>query len=141
MILLRLLSILAGGLILVVPPLFLFAGTSGPEFFDARTVLAALAGLALVSFTFFFIGFAGDRMRKSAPLRTLGGVLLALPFAGSAAVLLRGTEVAMLWLSGLLLCVTVVLFVVFVFPASSSRKHRPMRRREPREPKLLPFVR
>jgi hypothetical protein len=139
MILLRLLSILAGGLILIVPPLFLFGGTSGPEYFDGKTVVAALAGLTLVAFTFFFIGFAGDRMRKSAPLRTLGGLLLAVPFAGSAAMLLRAAQVELLWLSGLLLCVTVVLFVAFVFPASGSRKHRPMRRREPREPKLLPF--
>lgn len=140
MILLRLLSIVAGGLILVTPPLFLFVGKAGPEYFDGKTVLGTLAGLALVAFTFLFIGFAGDRMRKSAPLRTLGGLLLAVPFVGSVAVLLRSTDVRLLWLSGVLLCVTVVLFVAFVFPATNSRKHRPLRRREAREPTLLPFV-
>jgi peptidoglycan/LPS O-acetylase OafA/YrhL len=136
MILLRLLSILAGGLILVIPPMFMFAHGTGQQFFDPLTVSIKLAEGALLASSFFFIGFAGDRMRKSGPLRALGALLLAVPFIGGIAMLVRADDEWMLWLAATLICLAAVLFVAFVFPAVGSEKHRPMRRREPREPKL-----
>jgi len=129
MILQRFLSILAGALVLLAPPLFLFSGTSAPAFFDGRTVLMMIAGLVLVASSFFFIGFAGGLMRRSTALRTLGAVLLAVPFTASVAVLWRATEPDLLWLSGLLLCFTVVLCVMVLFPDAGAGAQRSLRAR------------
>lgn len=136
MILLRFLSLLAGGLLLVLPPLFIFGTATKPEFFDGRTVAGMLAGLALLSTSFFFIGLAGDRMRKSATLRTTGALLLALPFLAGLVLLVRANSVPLMVAGAALVALATTLFVGFVFPASGSGKHRPMRRSEAREPKL-----
>jgi hypothetical protein len=125
MILLRFLSILAGGLVLVAPALFMSAGT------DGRTVFGAFAGLALVAGTFFFVGLAGSKIRKSARLRAAAAALLAVPFLGSVGILWRGAQLSTLFASALLCSFVAVLFITFVFPAQHARKHRPMRRREP----------
>jgi hypothetical protein len=130
MILLRLLSILAGCLVMVSPALFLSGGSAGPAFFDGRTVFGVITGLALVAAAFFFVGFAGQQIHKSAQLRAVAGALLAAPFLAGVAVLWRGGGAAILWASALLCCISAVLFIAFVFPAQRSRKHRPMRRRE-----------
>jgi hypothetical protein len=136
MILLRFLAILAGALVMMAPPMFMFAGATGPHFFDGRTVLTAMAGLALVAASFLFIGAAGDRMRKSARLRSIGGLLLAMPLAASCALLWRGNDELELWLGALAFCFAAVLFVAFVFPAVNTRNYRPLRAREAREPRL-----
>ncbi|MFL6673910.1 MAG: hypothetical protein ACJ8LG_11550 [Massilia sp.] len=141
MILLRFLSILAGAVVLVAPPIFMFAGATGPHFFDGSTVLAAMAGLVLVAASFFFVGVAGDRMRKSAQLRVVGGLLLGVPLAAGCAVLWRGNDELQLWLGALAFCFAAVLFVAFVFPAVNARKYRPLRARESREPRLTPLGR
>jgi ABC-type multidrug transport system permease subunit len=130
MILLRFLSILAGCLVMMAPPVLLSEGSGGPRFFDGRTVLVMMAALAVVSASFFYIGFAAKKMRKSATLRAIGALLLAVPFAGSTALLWRGGQPTELWGAGLLFCFTTLLFVAFVFPAGQRHKHRPMRRRE-----------
>jgi hypothetical protein len=130
MILLRCLSILAGCLVMMSPTLFMSGGSSGPAFFDGRTVFGIITGLALVSAAFFFVGFAGRKMRKSARLRGIAGALLAVPFLAGMAVLWRGGGEATLWASAALCIFTTVLFIAFVFPAQHARKHRPMRRRE-----------
>jgi len=130
MILLRFLSMLAGALVLVAPPLFIFSG-SAPTYFDGRTVLIMMLGLTLVAGSFFFIGFAGGRMKKSARVRSIGALLLAAPFTASVAVLWRTTKPELLWLAGLLLCFTVMLFLSVLFPAAGGRRQRSMRAREP----------
>jgi hypothetical protein len=127
MILLRLMAFLAGGLVMVVPPMYL--GSAGGVF-DGSTALKAMLGLAVVASSYFFIGFAGGRMRKSAPLRFVGALLLAVPCAAAGAVLWRGGDEPLLWLSALLFCCTAVLFVTFVLPVERPHKQRPMRRRE-----------
>lgn len=136
MILLRFLSLLAGALLLVLPPLLIFGSAAKPEFYDARTVAGMLAALALLATSFFFIGLAGDRMRKSSALRTIGALLLALPFLAGLALLVRADGVALMVGGALLVTLATTLFAGFVFPAGGSGKHRPMRRREAREPKL-----
>jgi hypothetical protein len=130
MILLRLLSILAGCLVMMSPALFMSGGSSGPASFDGGTVIGAITGLALVSAAFFFVGFAGRKMKKSAHLRATAAALLAVPFLASMVILWRGGQDAELWAAALLCGVSAVLFVAFVFPAQHARKHRPMRRRE-----------
>jgi hypothetical protein len=129
-ILLRVLSVLAGCLVMLAPPMLLAEGSTGPKFFDGRTVMELMAILALMSASFFFFGFTARKMRKSPRLRAIGGLMLTVPFAGSVAMLWRADESAELWAAGLLFFFTTLLFVAFVFPAGRAGKHRPMRRRE-----------
>jgi uncharacterized membrane protein len=93
-------------------------------------------GLSLISGTFLYIALLAPRMRRSIALRVLGGILLMLPAAVSFVVLWERNEAEMLWCGGLLLVVTVLMFISFVFPATSDHRQRPMRARERKEPAL-----
>lgn len=132
MILFRFLSILAGALVLVVPPLFLFSGAPAPELFDGRTVPLMIAGLPLVASSFFFIGLARRPREKSAPLRMLDAAPLAVPFTASVAMLWRADQPGPLWLAGLLLCFSLVLLMMILFPAEDQGQLRSSRAREER---------
>lgn len=134
MIALRMLSLLAGFLVLILPAAVLAdSGTAG---LSGMTVFAGLAGMALVSASFVYIGVAGDRMRRSVRARTQGALLLAVPITGSLGLLASNKDVSILWGSGALLIFSMLLFMGFIFPAVEHRQ-RPMRRRERQEPKLL----
>jgi hypothetical protein len=135
MIFLRLLALLAGGLVLILPPI-VAAGNSHPSL-PAWVAVGGLAGLALVALSFLYIAALGGRMRRSKHTRMLGGLLLLIPAAGGITVLATRTDPALLWSSGLLVTFTMLLFISFVYPASGDRRQRPMRRRERNEPALV----
>jgi peptidoglycan/LPS O-acetylase OafA/YrhL len=134
MIVLRLLALLAGGLVLIMPPLVL--GQSSQAGMPGWIAVGGLAGLALVALSFFYIAALGDRMRRSRQLRTLGGLLLMIPAAAGITMLATRNDAPLLWGSGALLSFTVMMFVSFVYPATPERRQRPMRRRERAEPVL-----
>lgn len=134
MMFLRLLCLLSGVLVLVVPPAMLYpTGAVTPDTAKAALILA---GLVLASSGFFFIGMAGHRMRRSVPLRSLAALLLAVPFAASLAVMWRGGSPAELWACSLMLSFVLVLYVTIVWPVVRAQGHRPLRAREAREPQL-----
>jgi hypothetical protein len=134
MIVLRLLALAAGGLVLILPPL-VAAGTRRPDM-SASLAIGGLAGLALIALSFLYVAAFGDRMRRSARTRTLGGLLLMIPAAASIVMLATRTEIPVLVASGALLSFTVLLFISFVYPAAPDRRQRPMRQRERTEPVL-----
>jgi hypothetical protein len=134
MIVLRLLALAAGGLVLIVPPL-LAAGTRRPDL-PVWVAVGGLAGLALIALSFLYVAALGDRMRRSAQARTLGGLLLMIPAVASIAMLATRSDIPLLWGSGVLLSFTVLLFLSFVYPAAPDRRQRPMRQRERTEPVL-----
>jgi len=136
MIFLRLLALLAGCLVLILPPMVAAAGNSHPGL-PAWVAVGGLAGLALVALSFLYIAALGGRMRRSGHTRMLGGLLLLIPAAGGITVLATRTDPALLWGSGLLVSFTMLLFISFVYPASGDRRQRPMRRRERTEPALV----
>lgn len=134
MIFLRLLSFFIAIAIPMVPPLFLTdVSTTG---MDGWPVVVSLVGICLLSGSFLYIALLAPRMRRSIPLRILGGVLLMLPAALSLVMLWSSSEEEMLWCGGLLLAVTVLMFITFIFPATPDRRQRPMRERERQEPAL-----
>lgn len=135
MIFLRLLALLAGGLVLIVPPMLL-AGSSHPGL-PGWVAVGGLAGLALVALSYLYIAVLGDRMRRSSHARMLGGLLLLIPAVGGITMLATRTDPALLWGSGLLVSFTMLLFLSFVYPAAPDRRQRPMRRRERSEPVLV----
>lgn len=135
MIFLRLLALLAGGLVLILPPALL--SNAGHTGMPAWIVAGGLAGLALVALSFLYIGVLGKRMRRSAHTRMLGGLLLLIPAAAGITVLATRTNAELLWASGILVSFTVLLFISFVYPAAPDRRQRPMRQRERSEPSLV----
>ena len=127
MIALRLLSTLAGFLVLIVPAALLAdTGMSGLNGIAATT---ALLGMALASGIFIYIGMTGNRMRRNARARMLGTALLTVPIAGSLGLMATRHDDAVIWASGVLLGFSLMLFMSFVFPVT-ERRQRPMRRRE-----------
>jgi putative effector of murein hydrolase LrgA (UPF0299 family) len=128
MIVLRLIALLAAGMVLILPPLV--AADASHAAMPGWIAVGGLAGLALVALSFLYIAVLGDRMRRSGHVRTLGGLLLLIPAAVGITTLATRTEAPLLWASGILLSFTVMLFVSFVYPAIPDRRQRPMRRRE-----------
>ena len=135
MILLRLLALLAGGLVFILPPMVL--ANSEHAGLPGWVAIGSLAGLALVALSFLYIAALGDRMRRSGYARVLGGLLLMIPAASGITMLATRTDPALLWASGLLVSFTMLLFISFVYPAAPDRRQRPMRRRERTEPALV----
>jgi hypothetical protein len=135
MIALRLLALLAGGLVLILPPLVL--APSEQTGMPGWVAVGSLAGLALAALSFLYIAALGDRMRRAGQLRTLGGLLLTIPAAAGATMLATRNDAPLLWGSGALLAFTVMMFVSFVYPGTPERRQRPMRRRERSEPVLV----
>jgi hypothetical protein len=127
MIALRLLSVLAGFLVLIVPAALL--ADTGMSGMSGTAAAAALLGMALASGIFIYIGMTGDRMRRNARARMLGAALLTVPVAGSLGLMATRHDDAVIWASGILLAFSLVLFMSFVFPVA-ERRQRPMRRRE-----------
>ncbi|MFC5551148.1 hypothetical protein [Massilia aerilata] len=135
MIFLRLLALLAGSLVLILPPI-VAAGDSHPGM-PGWIAVGGLAGLVLIAASFLYIAAFGDRMRRSTPARAVGGLLLLIPAAAALTMLATRTDEALLWASGTLLSFTVLMVLSFVFPVSHDRRQRPMRQRERLEPALV----
>jgi len=132
---LRLLAILNGGVVLIAAPLYLRSqGTLRGE--DMETVVMGGALLAVIAASFFFVGLAGHRMRKSTILRAIGGMLLAVPLVTAVVMVAETRYEQAVYLCVLMFCMAAVLFVSFVYPGSKVRKHRPMR---PRDTLLDPY--
>ena len=132
---LRLLAILIGGVIVVATPLYLRSqGTLRGE--DMETVVFGCTLLAVIAASFFYIGLAGHRMRKSTPLRIVGGVLLAVPLITGVSIVAEIRYQQAIYLCIAMFCMAAILFVSFVYPGSQVRKHRPMR---PRDSTIDPY--
>jgi Ca2+/Na+ antiporter len=129
---LRLLAIFNGGVVLIAAPLYLRSqGTLRGE--DMETVVGGCVLLAAIAASFFFVGLFGHRMRRSVTLRTVGGLLLAVPLVTGVAMVAETRYLQAVYLCVMMFCMAAVLFVSFVYPGSQVRKHRPMRPRDASE--------
>lgn len=132
---LRLLAILNGGIMLIAAPLYLRSqGTLRGE--DMDTVILGCLLLAVIAASFFYIGLAGHRMRRSVFLRTIGGMLLGVPLVTGVVMVAETRYQEAVYLCVVMFCMAAVLFVSFVYPGSQVRKHRPMRPRDTIDPYL-----
>jgi peptidoglycan/LPS O-acetylase OafA/YrhL len=129
MIFLRLLCLLAGVVILVVPPVMLSA--------DGAVAPTLLLSMLLVSASFFYVGVAGHRVRRSPRLLRQSVALLVLPLLASAFTLWRSTDPAVLWLSGMLLGFTLVVGLVLAYPLLQGPSPRRLRARDTRRNRRL----
>ena len=78
---------------------------------------------------------------KTSSVRKIFAGLLAVPLVGSAVMLWQAGDAAELWSSGTVLCLSLLLYAMFLLPAARPASSRRMRRREPAEPTMLPRVR
>jgi hypothetical protein len=132
---LRLLAILNGSIVLIAAPLYLRSqGTLRGE--DMETVVAGCILLAAIVASFFYIGLVGHRMRRSVPMRTVGGMLLAVPLITGVVMVAETRYLQAVYLCIVMFCMAAILFVSFVYPGSQVRKHRPMRPRDTIDPYL-----
>lgn len=131
---LRLLSLLAAGLVLVLPPMFVFDGS---DKMAGMTVIAGLIGMAAIAVSFAYVALAGGRMRRGGQARMLGAGMLTLPALASLALLATKQDFAVLMGSGGFLVFTIVLFLSFVVPATAGDRQRMLRQRERQEAALL----
>lgn len=113
MIFLRLACLIAGVLVLVAPPALLFPnGVAFPELSRSAVLLATLL---MAASSFFFIGMAGHRIKRSPALGRLCALLLLAPFLAGAATLWRSADPMVLWMGGALLCFTLLVLVVLAW--------------------------
>jgi hypothetical protein len=129
MIFLRLACLIAGILVLVAPPAVL----------DVPRSPALLAALLLAAASFFIIGMTGHQIKRSPALGRLCAVLLLAPFLASAATLWRSAEPLAMWMSGALLCFTMLLSLVLgwlLLREPSARRVRAREKRQHRPPVL-----
>lgn len=132
----RLLSLLAGGLALLVVPIFMFDshGMSG------WVVAPWLLGLIVTAASFFYVGAAGKRMRRGGQERLVGGALLAIALVASLLQLVTRKDPAGMLANGGLLAFTILLLFNFVFVPTMARRQRPMRERERHDAVVLHFA-
>jgi uncharacterized membrane protein HdeD (DUF308 family) len=135
MITLRVLSLLAAALVLVVPPMVVFAPGDGDM--PGGLVAAGLLAVLLVAGSFLYVAVAARQMRRPGPGRRLGCALLVLPALASLVLLATYDDPAVLWSSGILLVITAVVYLSVAFPAMRSPRQRPMRERERQEPVIV----
>lgn len=112
MMFLRLLCLVAGVLVLVAPAILFPSGAMAPHGGKAAGVLLCVV---LAATGFFFVGMAGQRLRRSPPLRMLAALLLAVPVISSIALFATGGSPALLLTSGAMLGLAVVLYPTMVF--------------------------
>lgn len=137
MIFLRLACLLAGLLVLVTPPILLFPnGVSTSELSRSAILLVAML---LAASSFFFIGMAGHRIKRSPTLGRACALALLAPFLAGAAALWSSAEPATLWLSGALLGFTLIVSLALILPMLQEPSASRLRAREGR-PAPLPVV-
>jgi hypothetical protein len=111
---LRLLSLFAGVLALVHPPLLL--RRIAHLLPDMLEPVVMLGGMLLTAGGYFVIGLLGQRMRRSPPLRSLAALLMMVPFAASATVVWHGGHPMLLRVCAFLIVFTLVLYLSFIYP-------------------------
>ncbi|NNG24587.1 hypothetical protein [Telluria aromaticivorans] len=138
MIFLRLACLVAGIAVLVAPPAMLFPnGAVAPNLAGA---LAMPLMLLLAASAFFFITFAGHRIKRSPSLRRLCVMLLAAPFLTGVVTLWLGMDPNTLWMSGLLLSFTLVTGLALVYPMLQGPSAGRMRARDGRRSRREPVL-
>lgn len=134
MIFLRLACLLAGIMVLVAPPVVLFPnGNSTPELSGSAMLLAAML---LAASSFFFIGMAGHRIKRSRTLGRASALALLAPFLAGMAALWGSSEPATLWLSGALLGFTLIVSLALILLMLQEPSAGRLRAREGRQAPL-----
>lgn len=127
---LRILSFLAGSLVLLGAPFLMLSARAGIASGQVLAVMLGTLAVAVFGFAYFFLAMAGHRTPRSPKLRKLAGALIGFQLVSGIVVLALSKNPQLLMTTGALLCISVFLFLAFVYPGELPRSHRPMRRRD-----------
>jgi RsiW-degrading membrane proteinase PrsW (M82 family) len=131
---LRALSTLGAGLVLIASPVVLDpAGHGLPGWF----ALGGLLAVALMAASFLYVATVAPRLPRRPHERKLASLLLLVPAAGGLAMLATRQDPIQLMSSGVLVAFTVFLQIGVLFPDALGLEQRRLRRRTRREPSLL----
>ena len=128
MIFLRILSFVGGSFVLFAGPFLLLSDTAGKT-----ATLALIAGgvaVLLFSLGYYFVAMTGHRAWRSSGIRSLCAGMLGFQLAIGAWLLSSSHKPQVLMAAAPLLCLSVFLFMGFIWPGDGGRSHRPMRRRD-----------
>lgn len=128
MIFFRILSFVVGLFILLASFFQLMPEAEYRPFLGPKTVL--YVGVAILAFSaiYFFIAVSGRSTSRSRPRQGLAAALIALQFGAGAWLVEFFPEPYLLGALSFLLCFTVLLFSLFVWPSHRERSYRAMRR-------------
>ncbi len=126
---LRIFALIAGSFVLFAGP-FLLLSSSGQAAGNGTTVFFGAVAVLVFALGYYFLGLAGHRTGRSAKIRTIAATLIVFQLIAGAWVLSASTNARVLVASAPLLCLSVFLFMAFVWPGDGGRSHRPMRRRD-----------
>lgn len=130
MIFLRIVSFMAGSFVLFAAPFLLLSEPAGQPSGAAFSVVLGGVAVLLFALGYYFLALCGHRTGRSPTLRRIAGALIVLQLAAGAWVLTTSHNARVLVASAPLLCLSVFLFMAYVWPGEGGRSHRPMRRRE-----------
>lgn len=136
MLFLRLLSFIAGTVVLMAAPFLLLSGRQAAAPPGAWSLALGAAGVALFAAAYFFFAFLARRMSRSAGLRQAGAALTACQMLLGAALLTSAGHSHAPLAAAPLLCFSAGLFMAFVWPGKLGRNHRPLRPRESQDSHL-----
>ena len=138
MIFLRLVCLLAGVMVLVVPAVVLFPSGTPSSNLPLTATIEVL--LLLASAGFFFIALMGHQIRHKPSLRGLCAWLLGAPLLAGVVSLWIGTDPTTLWMSGMLLGFTLIVLLVLVYPLLTGPSAARMRARDGRRGRREPAL-
>lgn len=133
MIFFRILSFVVGLFTLLASFFQLMPEADYRPFAGPNTVL--YVGVAILAFSaiYFYIAVSARRTSRSRTRQAAAVVLIALQFGAGAWLVEFFPEPYLLGVLGFLLCFTVLLFKLFVWPSPRERSYRAMRRHHARE--------
>ena len=130
MIFLRMLSFIGGSFVLFAGPYLLLSEPASQAAPATITLIAGGIAILLFSLGYYFVAMAGHRAWRSSSIRSLCAGMLAFQLASGAWLLSSSHNAQVLVAAAPLLCLSVFLFMAFVWPGDAGRSHRPMRGRD-----------
>lgn len=127
---LRILSFLAGGAVLLGAPFLLLSERAGVAFGNIFLVLLATLAVCVFAGAYFYIAMVGHRAPRSPRIRKIAAGLIGFQVLAGIVVLAVSQHVTVLSACGVMMCISVFLFLACVYPGELPRTHRPMRRRD-----------
>jgi len=130
MVFFRVLSFIVGLLTLLASFFQLMPEAEYRPFLGPKTVLYVLAAILAFTAIYFFIAVSARRTSRSRARQTVAVMLIALQLGASAWIIEYFPEPYLIGVMGFLLCFTVLLFGLFVWPSARQRANRRYQRRQ-----------
>ena len=130
MVFFRILSFIVGLVTLLAAFFQLMPEAEYRPFLGPKTVLYVLGAILAFTAIYFFIAVSARRTSRSRVRQTIAATLIALQFGACAWIIEHFSDAYLIGAMGFLLCFTVLLFGMFVWPSARQRHSRRYSRRQ-----------